>query len=122
MNIVDIKLDPITHDLFLQDGDLVLIYGLDLVTQNLKIRLWVLFGEWFLDYTQGIRFLQDIMTKKPDESSVAAQIKSCILDTDNVTKLTSFSITTNPAVRTALVTFSVETIYGTISDLTLGSP
>jgi len=120
--MIDIKLDPVSHDLFTVDNDLVLVDGADALVQNLKIRLWTFFGEWFLNTSSGLRYFEDILVKNPNLPRVEILIKAIILETDEVNQLLEFDFTYDARQRSASVSFTVDTIYGplSINDLNLG--
>jgi hypothetical protein len=110
--MIDIKLDTTTHDLDLSTLDLQFVDGLDYIAQKLKIRLWFLLGEWFLDTTEGVPYFEEILVKTPDISKIETILKSTILETDGVTEMLIFNTTFDRALRKFTVTFTVNTIYG----------
>ena len=55
---MDLKLDTTTHDLVIENYDLVLVDGIDLVRQAIKQRLLLVSEEWFLDDTIGVPWYQ----------------------------------------------------------------
>jgi hypothetical protein len=117
----DLLLDVYTHDLTLVNYDLAIVDGIDHVRQHLKIRLLFMFGEWFLDSTQGIRYYDLIAVKNPDMALVDSIIKATILETPEVTGLTEYSSEYDPRARRFSVTFTAKTSSGNIT-LTIGAP
>lgn len=111
----DIALDKTTHDLLIQERDLVLASDLNWVRQKLKTRLAFIYEEWFLDSTQGIKYFDSIAVKNPDLSLVDSIIRATILDTDNVTGLLKYTSTFNPAQRSLSVSFKAQTDFGNIT-------
>jgi hypothetical protein len=68
---IDIKLDPMTHDLALsKTNDLVLIDGAERIAQQIKVTLLTFFGEWFLDTTFGVPYLEIILIKNPNRAEI----------------------------------------------------
>ena len=55
---MDLKLDATAHDLIIENYDLVLVDGIDLVRQAIKQRLLLVLEEWFLDDTIGVPWYQ----------------------------------------------------------------
>ena len=108
----DIKLDSIEHDLLIENFDLSIVTGIDRVVQNLKIRLWFFFQEWFLDTSKGIRFYQDVHIKNPDLSVVEALVKEEIMGTEDVLEILNFDLTFESAQRKLSIDFEVNTTFG----------
>jgi len=109
----DLLLDEITHDLKVTDFDLSLVTGLDRVVQDLKVRLWIFFGEWFLDITAGVRFYGDVLVKNPDLNAIEALLKETITGTHDVIEILSFDLQFNSSQRSAQIDFEVNTTFGT---------
>lgn len=55
----DLLIDPQTRELVVQDGDLVLVRGVEAVRQAIEIRLRTFAGEWFLDLSRGLPYMTD---------------------------------------------------------------
>ena len=60
MTLLDLKLDTTNQDLVMDGTDLALVNGIDATLQSLKQRLYLWQGEWFLDTTEGVPYLQEI--------------------------------------------------------------
>lgn len=105
----DLKLDNLTGDLAIVNGDLRLTDETngEATAQRLRIRLRMWTGEWFLDTREGLPFREEILKKNPDMSRVEALVKTRILDTKGVAKLVSYSQTLDKANRTLTVNFRV---------------
>lgn len=108
----DILLDLVTHDLKIENFDLSLVTGIDRVLQNLKIRLWFFFTEWFLDISKGVPFFQEIMIKNPDLNANEALIKDVIIGTTDILEILSFSLIFDSSIRKQTITFEVNTTFG----------
>ncbi|MCK4521363.1 MAG: hypothetical protein KAU20_02230 [Nanoarchaeota archaeon] len=116
----DLKLttvsDPTTqnpdHDLAIENYDLVLIDGIEQVAQNLRIRLWFFFGEWFLDTSQGVRFFEDVNVKEPNFPNIESLLKDMILSTQDVQSLLEFTMEYDRTQRKLTVEFTVNTTFG----------
>jgi hypothetical protein len=122
--LVDFKLNYVANadmsngledDLALENFDLVLIDGVEQIRQKLKIRLQFFMGEWYLDTTLGTRYYQDVLIKNPQLSKLQALFKAVIMETIGVTQLTAFTLSVNNAARTMVLSFTVATLYGTIT-------
>jgi hypothetical protein len=92
------------------------INGADKVAQEVKINLLAFLGEWFLDVTFGVPYLEDILVKNPHMPSIETIFRFHILDVPHVTLITSFNMTWDRARRTLTVNFAANTDYGPIKD------
>ncbi len=87
------------------------------VGQNVKSRLQLLQGEWFLDTSAGVPYLQQIAVKPANLPLAAALIKAQILGTDGVSAITDFAMNFDTGTRRLTVTCTVQTIYGSTSTI-----
>jgi len=110
----DIKLDKTTHDVIFENGDLVLISGLDRVEQQIKIRLLFFYGEWFLNSTFGVRYYEDVLVGNPNFDQIEDMLKAEIADVDSVNEITEFSSNFISSSRQLNVEFTVNTDFGTL--------
>ena len=85
--------------------------------QKVKSRLLLLAGEWFLDTSAGVPYLQQIMIKPADLPLAESLIKAAILGTDGVAELVGFATTYDAGTRKLSVTASVRTTYDDISNI-----
>jgi len=90
---IGLAIDPVTNDLFLRpDGSLAVVRGAEAVGQHVRQRLKTFSGEWFLDTTAGVPWLDEILGRGYDPALAEAVVKGEVLDTDAVTEITSFSV------------------------------
>ncbi|MBX4889763.1 hypothetical protein [Rhizobium bangladeshense] len=109
-----LAIDQATNDLFLTgSGDLATVSDAEAVGQHVRQRLSTFTGEWFLDTTAGVPWLDRILGKAYDPALAESVVKAEILNTDGVTEITSFSVTFDKATR-GLIIRSVE--VGTMFD------
>ena len=86
-------IDPATNDLFLAtDGNLATVTRAQAVAQHVRQRLKSFSGEWFLDTTAGVPWLDQVLGRQYDPALAESVIKAEILNTDGVTEITSFSV------------------------------
>lgn len=80
-------------DLYLDaTGNLAMVYDTQAIGQHARQRLMTYEGEWFLDKDVGVPWLRDIMGRQYDPVLAESVVKTCILETDGVTEITSFSV------------------------------
>lgn len=80
------------------------------VAQNVKTRLALWRGTWFIDTDEGTPWLQEILGK---QEAVDVVLKSRILETPGVISLQSFESILNPDTRSLSVTAIINTRFGT---------
>ena len=112
---MDLKLDINNHDLIIENYDLVLVDGIDLVRQSIKQRLLLVLEEWFLDDTIGVPWYQYIFQKGSDINRVKSILINTISGTDGVIKVTSLELNYNISNRNLTVDFSAQTNEGIIN-------
>lgn len=111
----DIALMPSTHDLAIgSNGDLWLLEDSDRVTQQIKVTLLTLLGEWFLDTDFGVPYLEEIMIKNPKLAAVTSILRQRILDVPDVTRVPTLLLDFSRVQRTLSVVFEAETNVGRI--------
>lgn len=99
---IDIKLDALTHDLsFSKTKDLVLIDGAARIAQQVKVTLWTFFGEWFLDETFGVPYLEFILIKNPNRALIENILRQKVMDVPGVTGVPTIKIEYDAARRNA---------------------
>lgn len=73
-----------------------------------RVRLYV--GEWFLDKRVGLN--KDAILGYGTQQTRDAEVKSRILDTQGVLRITDYSSQVDATTRAFTVTCTVDTIYG----------
>lgn len=98
--ILGFALDPTTNDLYLESsGDLAVVEDAHAVGQHVRQRLKTFRGEWFLDTTAGVPWLDQILGKAYDPALAEAVVKAEILNTHSVVEITTFSVAFERGVR-----------------------
>lgn len=81
-----------SHDLEPVNNEIILIEGLEAKTQKLKQKYKTFLGEWFLETSMGVPWIQKIFTKQVNTSEVDAILKGVILSSEDVIELLSFNL------------------------------
>ena len=110
----DIKLD-ISHDIAIENNDIVLISSSDEVKQRLLQNLKSFYGDWFLNLTSGVPYYQDIFRKDYDVEVISVILKQTILNTLGVLELLSFELSIDDTARKLSLSFDVRATDKTIS-------
>ena len=128
----DLALNRVDHDLMwhpipqqlminplsvvVQKYEIWLIEGADKVAQQIKINLLTFLGEWFLDNTLGVPYLEEILIKNPRMASVETILRNHISSVPNVIRITSFGLGWDRQKRTLSVEFACDTDLGPIQE------
>ena len=100
----DFRLDSVTGDLVLNEGDLQVISGAEGVASDIASRLQTFRGECFLDLGLGLPYFEEIF-------------RAAILETPGVAGIEAFTLQRTG--RSLSLAFRVSTDFATIIDATL---
>lgn len=89
---MDLLIDSLTGDLVFTNGVCpVTQLQADVVAQRLRITLYTYYGEWFLDDTIGVPYVQQIFSKIKRKSTVDLIFQGLIAADPGVIEIISFS-------------------------------
>jgi len=109
----DLLLDD-KHDLDTSNLGLAIVRGAERVKQNIKIKLKLWTGEWFLDTEAGTPYLEDVLGKRVSLAGALAAIRASILEVDSVNGISNFSYAFDRKTRVLNYTFEASTPFGLI--------
>lgn len=112
----DIQLDRTTHEVFIDPatGDIQLVDGAARVAQQIKVTLLLFLGEWFLDTSFGVPYMEDILVKNPRWGTVNAVLRTRIAAVPGVLRIRRLTLDLNRSTRHLSVTFEAETTFGLV--------
>lgn len=113
--MVDIALHANDHDILIKDGDFLLIDNAERVAQQIKVKLLTFLGEWFLDTTWGVPYLEYILVKQPNQELIKQILSEQILSVDDVKSLNALELDYQVKDRTLIINYEVSTEYGLIT-------
>lgn len=113
--MVDISLHANDHDILIKDGDFLLIDNAERVAQQIKVKLLTFLGEWFLDNTWGVPYLEYILVKQPNQDLIKQILSEQISSVDDVKSLNALELDYQVKVRTLIINYEVSTEYGLIT-------
>lgn len=88
---MDLLIDPTTGDLVFKNGLCpVTQLQADVVAQRLRITLYTFYGEWFLDDTIGVPYIQQIFTKVKRKSTIDLIFQGLIAADPGVIEILTF--------------------------------
>lgn len=114
---IDLYLSPTNHDLALSpQRDLMLVDGADRIRQQVEVTLLTFLGEWFLDETFGIPYLESIMVKSPNRAEIENIIRAKVKDVPGVDFVPSVLIEMESSTRRARITLpDIQTKEGLVT-------
>ena len=113
--MVDIALHANDHDILIKDGDFLLIDNAERVAQQIKVKLLTFLGEWFLDTTWGVPYIEYILVKQPNQELIKQILSEQISSVDDVKSLNALELDYQVKVRTLIIKYEVSTEYGLIT-------
>lgn len=112
---MDLLLNKDTGDLVFTNGSCpVTQLQADVVAQRLRIKLYTFYGEWFLNDTVGVPYIQQIFTKVKKKSTVDLIFQGIISADPGVIEILTFQSEVSPQ-RGYTMTFSVRAADNTAS-------
>lgn len=111
----DLKLDKGTHDLVIENSDLQIVSDIEWLEQSIKIKLQFFLAEWFLDTTAGLDYANIVFVKDPDLNLVDNLYKIALTEYDEVVEILEFNSSFDVAQRQLNVSFTIDTIFGEIT-------
>lgn len=112
---MDLLIDSKTGDLVFKNGACpVTQLQADIVAQRLRITLYTFYGEWFLDETLGVPYIQQIFSKVRRKSTVDLIFQGLIAADPGVIEILSFYSEIS-AQRGYSMTFQVRVLDNTAS-------
>ena len=112
----DIAADINTSDIVLQNGDILMIDNAERVAQQIQITLRFWLGEWFLNTTDGVPYLEYILVKQPNMAHIRQILTEQIQSVEGVKAVTDMELTFNQRERNLLVEYTADTDYGLVTD------
>lgn len=118
--MIDFALDPVTRDMVFGRATagaatILPLDGAERVAQAVGIRLRTWLGEWFLDVTHGVPYVDEVLGKGRRPELVEAVLRAQILSVAGVQGIDAFALTIDPRARTARVDFTVRSAEGLAS-------
>ncbi len=103
-------------DLVISKGQLQLVPKLESIAQAVQCRLRLFQGEWFLDTSIGVPYLQQVFVKGPNLPLVRSLLRKTILETPGVRAVQSLTFDFDRASRNGSGTFTASTDLGLLEN------
>ena len=111
---LDLALDKTGDLAFDRAGAVAWIDGVARVRQQVEITLRTWLGEWVLDTTFGMPYLERFLVKSPSRSTVEAVIRAHVQDVPDVHRVTRIDIRIDAAARSMSVDLDVDSAVGPV--------
>lgn len=110
---IGLAIDPDTNDLYLTpDGHLAVVTDAHAIGEHVRQRLKTFAGEWFLDTTAGVPWLDEILGRQYDPALAETVTKAEILDTEGVREILAFAVSYDQVTRNLIQSgIEVLTVY-----------
>lgn len=100
--MIDLAFDPLKRDLILPPQPL---NGAERVAQAITIHLRTWLGEWFLDATHGVPYMESILGKVRNPALIESILRNEILSVAGVRSIDSFTLNIDNRTRICNVQF-----------------
>lgn len=94
-----LAVDPRTHDLTFINGSLAMVSNSEAIAQRVKQHLRMYAGEWFLDTSVGVPWIEYVFTNPFDQAIAEAIVKDAVLAVPGVVEILSFGANFYPRNR-----------------------
>lgn len=105
--------NPIENDLFLEEGTVATVDGIDAIAQQLKIKARFYLGTWFLNENEGMPYFEFLLVKGPDKQIIRDIFREMCTKTPGVKEFRKFDMT-NTASRAWKISIEVLTDTGLV--------
>jgi hypothetical protein len=106
------------HDLDLDLlGRASLTDGAERIGQQIKITLLAFLGEWFLDTSFGVPYIESVQIKSPDRASIESIFRARILDVPGVQRVRRLELQIERQLRILRVVFDADTDEGRLEQV-----
>lgn len=106
-------------DLAIINYDLALTKDGQITVQKVKQALTTFKGEWFLDESQGMPYIQEIFGKNPDLNRIKSLYIRAIQSVPEVTEILELDLTEDKPLRTLNVDIRLRDLGGNIVEVSL---
>lgn len=116
----DMKIDSVTGDLVIENGDIAFVEDGEALLQRIRIKFKTSLGEYFLNRAVGLPYLQkddegrQILGKQTDPVDIGDIFQEKILATNGIKELKLFRFDLDTKSRIASINFEAESIFGTV--------
>jgi len=111
----DIKLDPVTHDIVIEEGRISYVEGPERLLQAARIRCRTGLGEWPFDLDAGVGYTQTILTMPAQLQAATGEVARVLLQDPEITRIVELVPDFDPETRHLTINGTLATIYGELA-------
>ena len=111
---LDLRLNE-QNDIDFAGGAVRLCDGAEQVSQQIRVLLRTFIGEWFLDTTHGIPYLEKVHVKAPNRAEIETILRKKIKEIPLVSSVSKMSLQIDHPARMFYVEADVETEQGLVT-------
>lgn len=111
----DLAMDTSSGDLMIINNDLLIIDNAERVAQQILISLRFWLGEWFLNTSDGVPYLDYILVKNPNMAHIRQVLTEAIDKVEGVERVASMNLDFDRINRRLLVEYDAYTYYGLLT-------
>ena len=111
---LDLRLNA-ANDIDFDAGVVRLCDGAEQVGQQIRILLRTFIGEWFLDVTHGIPYLEKVHIKAPNRTEIETILRKKIKEIPKVSSISKMNLQIDHPARIFYVEADVETEQGLVT-------
>lgn len=115
--MIDLALDPATHDLDLTGGGASLVTGRDADRQDIDQALRFFEGEWFLAPRDGLPWFDRILIRNVNEGDVLSIVANYLQQRDSVQNVDELDVQLDTTLREVRIVGRVTDSTGATVDL-----
>ena len=106
--------NPVIGDMHLTDGDSTIVEGDAATAQELRSRVLLFRGSYFLDLREGLPWFQEILTKGSVPGRVRELFREALLTHPAIVDVPMLRLAIERATRAASLVFEARTTTGTV--------
>jgi hypothetical protein len=99
-----------------ENGRLVILTGIDEISQKVSISLQLVLGEWFLNTLEGIPYFEQIFIKNPSPGKITSIFRRAILSVPGVESIQQLVVDFDRPARALSVRFFATATTGETID------
>ena len=114
---MDLFINQTTNDIELDETiDFKTIEEGPEVAQQIYVMFSMEEGEFFLSFTTGIKYRDQILVRNPNLPTIEAELKKKVIETDNVNSfIENLKLDLDPLTRELDVDFVIDTTFGPVT-------
>lgn len=110
----NLKIDPLTGDLSLAGGKPLFVEDQEAIAQAIRSALRTVMGEWFLDPTLGVPYIEAGQNRSTNPFVLGSVVKAKILAVPGVRSVDSMQFSLDRLTRRLSIAFAATSVFGAL--------